>query len=339
LATACAVTGLVVLAGYLFAPKNSQAQMSAFDLRPSEPSLAAPQSTQPAASLDTAPPVTFTHKPRPKRPPKPVVHPAPTLDFTISSFNVLGSSHTRSGGTHARFGPGPQRARGAASLVMSHGVDVVGFQEMQGDQLASFQRATGGRYSFYPGFSLRRIDTENSLAWRNDEWEAVETHTIEIPYFRGHPRQMPYVLLRNRATGLKAWFANFHNPASTPRWGNNQRWRTRATGMEILLANRLEAQSHLPVFITGDMNERAEYYCALTGGTDLEAAIGGSNDGACRPPAIHHVDWIFGSSDVSFSNYREDSSPLVRRTSDHVMVLSDARIVGEARTVTPSPTR
>lgn len=339
MAAACAVTGLVVLAGFFFAPRNGSAQLSAFGLRPPEASLAAPQSALPTTQIVAAPKVgravTLTKKPKPKV--KAVALPPPVLDFTISSFNVLGSSHTSSSGNKSRYASGPVRARMAAQLVSNHGVEVVGFQEMQADQLASFQRASGGRFAFYPGFSLARRDTENSIGWRTDTWQLVEKRPFTIPYFHGHPRTMPVVRLRNAATGLEAWFANFHNPADTPRWGNNQHWRTVATGKEILLANQLRA-SGLPVFFTGDMNERAEIFCAITGGTDLEAAMGGSNDGSCHPPRIRFVDWIFGSSDATFSGYVEDTSPFVRRTTDHPMIVSNVRIEGKPSTST-SPSR
>ncbi len=334
LAAACAVTGLVVLAGFFVTPQNDRAQLSAVALHPPEGSLAPSQSALPTTELVAAPrigrAVTLTKRPKPK------ILPPPTLDFTISSFNVLGSSHTRSGGTHARFGPGPERARRAASLVLSHGVEVVGFQEMQADQLASFQRATGGRFAAYPGFELGRLNTENSIAWRTDTWQLVEKRPVSIPYFRGHQRLMPVVRLRNPATGIEAWFANFHNPADTRQWGHNQHWRTVATGKEILIANQLRAETGLPVFITGDMNERAEYFCAMTGGTDLEAALGGSNDGACHPPRIRYVDWIFGSQDVTFSGYLEDASQFVRHTSDHPMIVSEAHLVGKPASPTAS---
>ncbi len=340
LAAACAVTGLVVLAGFVVAPHTDEARLSASVLHPSSTGgfYAAPQTALPRTELVAVPrvgrAVTLSKRPKPK-PKKVAVAPTRTLDFTLSSFNVLGSSHTSSGGSHARFASGPTRARQAASLVLGHGVDVVGFQEMQADQLASFQSATGGRFAAYPGFELGRLNTENSIAWRTDTWQLVEKRPIAIPYFRGHTRLMPLVRLRNPATGLEAWFANFHNPADTPRWGNNQRWRAQATAKEIALVNELRSQTGLPVFLTGDMNERAEYFCAVTGSTDLEAAIGGTNDGACRPPRIRFVDWVFGSPDVTFSNYLEDDGPLVRRTSDHPMIVADAHL--EGRTTAPAP--
>ena len=254
---------------------------------------------------------------------------SPSLSFVLSSFNVLGSSHTAPGGTRASKPPGPTRIRWAASLLARHGVDVVGFQEFQRDQQRTFLRVTGGRYDVYPGFSKGGKGSQNSIAWRTETWDVVDAGTIPIPYFNGNMWPMPVVLLENRETGLRAYFSNFHNPASVRSQGNQARWRRLAIAREIALVNRLMRQTDYPVFLTGDLNERESVFCAITGRTDMVAAKGGSNSGACRPPGQVGIDWIFGSADVTFTNYREDRSPLVRRTTDHPMVLSKVRIEGE----------
>jgi endonuclease/exonuclease/phosphatase family metal-dependent hydrolase len=134
---------------------------------------------------------------------------------------------------------------------------------------------------------------------------------------------MPYVLLRNKATGVQAYFSTFHNPANIG--GNMQRFRNEATRREIGLFNRLEG-SGIPQFVTGDMNERAEYFCRVTGSTPLVAAAGGSNSGGCRPPQPSQIDWILGSPEARFSEYQADRSPLVRRTSDHPIVVTKVTV-------------
>lgn len=270
------------------------------------------------------------HKPAARKAkPKPAPAPPATLDFVISSFNMLGDSHTKPGGTHADYASGSVRARWAADLLARHSVDVVGFQELQDPQLAALMRTAGAEYDVYPGTSLGARGTENSIGWRTDMWEPVRRTTVQIPYFDGNERPMPVVLLRSRSTGLEAWFANFHNPADVRRFPNQQHWRDLATAREISLAERLMRDDNVPVFFTGDMNERAEYFCRFTGATGMVAARGGSNaGGACRPDSPRAVDWIFGSRDVRFSGYTEDRSPLVQRTTDHPMISSGARISG-----------
>ena len=169
------------------------------------------------------------------------------------------------------------------------------------------------------------LGVENSIAWRTDMFTAVQKETVQIPYFGGKARLMPYVLLQHNLTGQKLWVANFHNPASTKDHGNNTRWRRAATSREISLANQLSATGY-PVFFTGDFNERAEYFCPLTANTTLKAANGGSTGGGCAPPPSMQVDWIFGSDQVSFSGYRVVDGALVDRATDHPLVASEVLV-------------
>ncbi|NUR06695.1 MAG: hypothetical protein HOQ45_06770 [Nocardioidaceae bacterium] len=299
------------------------------------PSPTSPTSPSPRRFIEPVGTVTQTARPTPTKKPSPTKKPKPTkkpaapppeLTFTVSSFNVLGASHTRGGARG--MAPGAVRARHAAELIRRHGAEVVGFQELQGGQLAVLRRHTN--LDFWPGSALRARDTENSIGWRRDTWAAVDKRVVSIPYFDGHPRPMPYVKLRHLRTGLEAWFANFHNPADTGRYPHQQRFRDRATAIEISLANQLVRQSGDPVFITGDMNERDEYFCRMTAGAPMIAARGGSNVGSCQPGNPRAVDWIFGSQGVDFTGYTEDRSPLVRRTTDHPVIVARVHIVGDA---------
>ena len=279
----------------------------------------------------TAKPSKKPHKKKKSHPPEP----PPVLEFRLTTFNMLGSSHTSRSGKRPGMASGRVRAGRAAILLARHGSDVTGFQELQGEQLAAMQRQTS--MDFYPGFSLRRRDSENSIGWRRDKFVAVERHTVNIPYFNGHGRAMPYVRLKSVDTGLEAWFANFHNPADTRQYHHQQRYRARATAIEVDLANRL-LRTGLPVFITGDMNERDSYFCRLTAGAPMVAARGGTHNGGCRPGNPRAVDWIFGSQGVQFSGYGEDRSHLVDITTDHPVVSTSVRIVGTAKGASPVAT-
>jgi Endonuclease/Exonuclease/phosphatase family len=236
---------------------------------------------------------------------------------------VLGASHTR----HSRhYRSGVHRAKGVVRLLKKHDVDVVGFQEMQRDQMHRFVRLSGHRYHLFPGLRRRAIDGENSIAWRARTFSLVTAKTVEIPYFNGRKREMPVVKLRSRATGTTAWFANFHNPATNSKTGRQGGPRGKAIRAEVRLANTLH-RSTRPVFITGDMNERKRVFCPMTGRAPMHAARGGSNrHGNCRPDDPWYVDWIFGSKKASFSHYTEDLSKLVRRTTDHPMIISRVRL-------------
>lgn len=252
--------------------------------------------------------------------PRPVALP-PVLGFDMATFNVLGSSHTLGPGGK---GSGRQRLPGAIAIIASHGLTVVGFQEFQSDQRHSFVKRAPG-WAIYPGDALGNLSGENSIGWRKDTWDLVKPGSIPIPYFNGGVRRMPSVLLRHRETGIQAWFSNFHNPAETGQFHHQGRFRDAATSREIDRFNRLE-RTGIPQFVTGDMNDRALYFCRITAATPLIAAAGGSNSGRCAPPRPTQIDWIFGSPKVEFSGYTIDRSPLVRRSTDHPIVVTHVTI-------------
>jgi len=343
-----AVTSLVVSLGVVFSSTSGAGQTPAADILEAA-AFAPPRPTvQNATIVDPAPPglglppfaveqpVIFEPKPEPKKKPqkgpqkrkvkkKDLPPPLPAAaEFTVATFNVLGSSHTSRGGKWPDMASGPVRIRWAVGLLNARGVDVVGLQELQRDQFRTFVGATGGGWGVYPGESAGPLGIENSLAWRRAEWTALELRTIQIPYFDGRLRPMPYVLLQHNATGRKAWFANFHNPASNSRRGNNDRYRWRAMTLEIDLANRLWNDTGYPVFITGDMNEREVYFCNMTGRAPMVAPNGGSNEGSCSPPPYPMpVDWVFGTNVVTFSSYTRAEVP---RISDHPLVAADVTL-------------
>jgi hypothetical protein len=254
----------------------------------------------------------------------------PTV-FRVSTFNLLGASHTAPGGNDHGYATGARRMVNAVSLLRQFDVDVVGFQEMEPVQYSTFMSLTGHGWGAYPGPTLDLGSIRQSIAWRLDQWSLVKADSIAIPYFGGQEIRMPVVLLRNVASGEDVWFANFHNPATTPQHGNNQRWRTVAEGREVALVNQLEATSADPVVITGDMNERAEYFSRLAGGTDMCPANSlVTSPGVCSMPGHQDIDWIFGSPEISFSDYVSDQDAFVRHTTDHPIVVATGRMAPAA---------
>ena len=243
--------------------------------------------------------------------------------FRVATFNVLGASHTAARGNKPGWADGNTRIGWVTSILQSSGADVVGLQEFEVTQFQEFVRRAGGAWDVYPGLSEGKPAVRNSITWRRDTWTLVEAATIPIPYFHGNRIPMPYIRLRNIASGQDVYFINIHNPASTRRWGNNERWRDAATTMEIDLVSQLHTAG-FPVVLMGDFNERAEVFCRITGSGSMRAANGGSVGGTCAPPADHGIDWIFGSSVIEFSNYASTRAGLVQRASDHPFVVADA---------------
>lgn len=243
--------------------------------------------------------------------------------FRVSTFNVLGASHTTAGGRHARFAAGVTRMRYAVQLLQGAGVTVAGLQEFQPPQYGVFRQVAPG-WGVYPGAQLGQAAMANSIVWRSDVWELVSAQTIQVPYFGGNPMPMPYVQLRNIESGRTVWFFNTHNPADAH--GPAQQYRNRAVAIEIALAQRLGADGS-PVVFTGDMNDREPYFCPMTTQTDMHAANGGSTGTPCvMPSGPTNVDWIMGNTAVTFANFHSDYTPLVQRTSDHHFVYADATI-------------
>lgn len=244
--------------------------------------------------------------------------------FAISSFNLLGYGHTAPSGTRKGWADGVTRMKWATRLMADHGLDVIGFQEMQKPQYAEFQKRVGSTYDLYPGNQLTTAAMANSIAWRTSMWELVEARTMAVPYFHGNKIRMPYVLLRSKQTGRKIWVYNSHNAADAN--GPAQKWRDAATKLEIKLVNQLRTDDPTtPVLITGDKNDRDEYFCPLALKTEMRAANGGGvSNGSCVAPTNMPVDWTLGSSDVLFTNWLADRSNLVKKTTDHPLIVSQA---------------
>lgn len=248
------------------------------------------------------------------------------VTLQVASFNVLGDSHTGPGGHKPGWPDAGPRMEMTVNALRSRGIDVVGFQEFEATQLRMFN-ARAGEYATFPGLSWGPKSVRFSIAWRTAEWEYVESRALNIPYAGGSRIDMPVVLLRHRTTGRQAWFGNFHNPADTPRLGNNAHWRNQAAAIEVATLSALHRETGHPVISTGDYNDRAGIFCRFTGTGLFRAANGGSSGGACVPPPRMQVDWIFGSANVEFSGYAVSD---VGRASDHALVHASATLLPQA---------
>ncbi len=177
----------------------------------------------------------------------------------------------------------------------------------------------------YPGLSMGRRAGENSVAWRSDTWELVRPGLIPIPYFHGRIRPMPYVLLRNKQTGVQAYFSTFHNPANIRR-PTQQRYRAEAHPREIGLFNQLE-KTGIPQFVTGDMNERDVYFCRVTARPRWSRPrVAATTTGGCAPPQADPDRLDLRQPGRGVPDYVIDRSPLVRRTTDHPVVVTSVTL-------------
>lgn len=272
---------------------------------------------QRASGSPTAPPTT------------PPTEPGAPTRFTLSSLNVLGAGHTGPNGRKRGWATGPERMTWLAGLIDRRGVDVIGLQEFEAPQYKVFVSQLGTKFATYPGTAWGAKTMRNSVAWRLDSWELVSASSFKIPYFHGIMRRMPLVLLRNLQTGQQAYFTSLHNPANAR--GPAEKWRDRATDIEIAMVNNLRETTGLPVYVTGDANEKDEFFCRMTAKTDMVSANGGSNKGSgnawgCRPTRPTYIDWVFGSPETTFSGYYALRNSLVRKSTDHPMLVAEAEL-------------
>jgi endonuclease/exonuclease/phosphatase family metal-dependent hydrolase len=238
--------------------------------------------------------------------------------LVVTSFNVLGSQHTRPGGGTPHFGPGRIRTEWAADALRGMGADLVSFQELQRDQYDQLRDALGDTYTFYPENTSRDPKLVwQSVMWRTSEWQLVEAKDISVPV-NGKLRPHPFVKLRNRATGRAIWMMNVHN--SSKRTPERQRDRNAAVRIELDHVKQ-QRRKGTPVLLMGDFNEREVAFCKVTGQTDLAAVNGGSHTGRrCTPPRGMHIDWIFGAPTFRRRGYEYLRSPLTNRITDHTVL-------------------
>ncbi|MEO6510748.1 MAG: endonuclease/exonuclease/phosphatase family protein [Nocardioides sp.] len=241
-----------------------------------------------------------------------------TMTFQIGTFNVLGSQHSTPSGDHRSYPSARIRSPRAVARIRSFGVDILGTQELQPDQLNAIQAMTG--YAAYPGYAFGSRETDNTIFYDDSRFEFVSGSYFTI-HFMHADRPQTILRLRDKETGREFYVLNMHASAGFGSYAV-----TRRAGHYIAAntVNRLKAEG-IPIFLTGDMNDRADFFCRVAPMTGMVAAIGGSTAGGCHPAGALAVDWVMGWGNVSFSNYIEDRSTM-RTTSDHYFVSATATV-------------
>lgn len=234
-----------------------------------------------------------------------------------NASNHLSADH---GLGHVRGHCRTRREGGSLALLEKYDVDVVGLQELQSSQHAALLDLAGDRYETFhaPG------DTENAVAWNRNRFTLDSATAVAVPYCEGHERRMPVVTLKDRYTGQQAVFVNVHNPADTQQYPHQGRWRALAVAREVDLVRQV-SESGDPVFLTDDMNDRHDVFCAMTAGSLSASASGVTTGSGCAPPSGAGIDWIFGRNGILFTDYTVDRAPLRHGTSDRPFVVTRVR--------------
>lgn len=232
--------------------------------------------------------------------------------FSIGTFNILGSQHTRGA---LPYGPGKERAGTTASLIEDNGIDVIGLQEVQPNQLKVLSQDLPG-HDIWPGKALGKAGVRLQIAWNRDVFSLVSSGYIDTPFDR-QVRPVPWVQLVNRASNRRMYVVDAHNSP-----GGLEKERDTATRQQLALVHKLRA-TRQAVFLVGDMNEKREVFCKVVGKAGLQAANGGvaRSPRHCRPPGNPPgIDWIFGAGPVSFTGYQLITGGKARSASDHAIV-------------------
>lgn len=243
------------------------------------------------------------------------------VTIRVGSFNVLGSQHTARGGIKGPGWPsGAARMPGTIERIKAHDVDVLGLQEVQPEQLRAIVSGTG--YASYPGSDVGTLNQVNSIIYDTDVFKFVNGSTFMMSNGNG-VRAQPIIRLRHIKSGREMYFVNAHPPAGHD--GNTVAKRMASHRQMVDVVNDLR-KTGLPVFLTGDMNDRERFFCTVMPPTGMVASVGGSTSGGCRPPGQMPVDWVTATADVTFSSYNRDETPIIRRISDHFFISATATI-------------
>ncbi|WP_435768883.1 endonuclease/exonuclease/phosphatase family protein [Nocardioides sp. SYSU DS0651] len=237
--------------------------------------------------------------------------------FKIATFNVLAVQHTEPGGQRASWPGAGWRSPQTVGLVRKHGADIVGLQEVKSSQLSAIAGGLG--YASWPGGG----DPDNSIIYNPAKFEFVSGDTFQV-FFMSRNRPQTVLRLRHKQSRREFYVINMHTSAG--HGGRYASSRNAAFDTLVAYVNNLKAQK-VPIFVTGDMNDRANFYCKVIPRTGLVAAQGGG--GTCgSPPRMRPVDWVVATPDVTLTSYWDDFSSEHQRVSDHPFVSASATIEG-----------
>ena len=240
--------------------------------------------------------------------------------FTVASMNMLGASHTPS----KRYPAYTTRTPKALAFLKARGVDVAGVQEFETRQ-SDLMMADPTFKSFNGAFKGGKPDTRNAIIWRDSTMQFVSGETLPIKYFNGSIIQIPVVLLRQRSTGRTAYFMNTHNPASNVfGYGNQSSYRSYDIAVEKAKIVALRATGR-PVIMTGDFNDRAAAFCAMTA-NKLTISPNSQPSTTCAYPKQSSIDWIFAAGQARFSTYSYDTYAKNAKITDHPVILARAHL-------------
>lgn len=235
--------------------------------------------------------------------------PAPAASQKGGGFEVRAMTFNILTASMAPGGLG--RANAAATQVQQRKRNVVAFQEVHQSQLKVLRKRLS-RFKFWPRRTLDNFSGAIQVAWKTDEFEALDKGQIYRPSM-GKMRAIPWVKLKNRATKRVLYVVAIHNAP-----GGLEHERDVSTDREIKLIKRLGAKGQ-PVLVMGDMNERVEFCQRVAKATDL-VSLGGTKKKPCPVPPKAGPDWMLATwTGSKFSDYAK----VYNGISDHPVVVGN----------------
>lgn len=238
--------------------------------------------------------------------------------FGIGTLNWRGASHYKKN-PHPGERPYSERVPNMVTKIGASGASIIGFQEFEPPQAEAFLEATGGAWEIVAGKRRGHSSTADAIAYQPSAWKVDEVRYVSIRY--GGPMiQVPLVRLTSTSGLGSIWVLNTHNPANAV--GGSDAMRDDAVRAEAEALGKLQAvEPSTPLFLTGDMNDRARFKRLF-----LSLASGWS----AANPSDQQIDWIMGSPDVTFSGTVVDQSTNDRahKYTDHPFVHTSAQLTG-----------
>lgn len=241
--------------------------------------------------------------------------------FSIGTLNWRGASHYDTN-PHPGERPYAERVPNMVTTIGASGSSIIGFQEFEPPQAQAFLEATDGAWAIVKGKNGQgNPSTANAIAYQPDAWDVVEVRYVSVKY--GRPLvQMPMARFTS-TTGLGSiWVLNVHNPADAV--GGTDAMRDAAVTAEAQALQQLQAtEPTTPLFLTGDMNDRARFKRVFS---SLAQGWSSAN------PSDEQIDWIMGSPAVTFSGTVVDQSTNdgAHSYTDHPFVHTTAQLTGPA---------
>ncbi len=230
-------------------------------------------------------------------------------EFTISSFNVLGASHT--GGAYEA------RMNKSITAIQNKGASIVGFQEFQRSQRGYFKQQMPS-WELYPS-DVKSGTGENAIGWDASKFTKRDGGMMpKLQYFGGgYALDAPWVLLEDKLTKQQFYVLNTHDPAHR----ENAQKRYENALQHVVFTNTLKASGY-PVFFTGDFNsgyelrdtgnntwqDKAENitYCIITKAgflNDSYDVLTGRGEKCPNPGNDNSIDHVYVSEGVKVKNY------------------------------------